>query len=59
MASLFRRPEAEEDIEDTDDSATVDDGQLLPEVPEFAVVISESGERWLAHGGSDRRELEP
>jgi hypothetical protein len=40
MAMLFRRPEAEEDIEDTDGSATADDGQLLPEVPEFAVVVS-------------------
>lgn len=41
MAMLFRRPDPEDEIENTDKSAIIDDGQLLPKVPEFAVVVSD------------------
>ncbi|MGA3397753.1 MAG: hypothetical protein ABSC95_00930 [Acetobacteraceae bacterium] len=41
MAMLFRRRDPEDDLEDTDETETLDDGPLLPEVPEFAVIVSD------------------
>jgi hypothetical protein len=47
MALLFRRPDPEDELEDQDQSETGDDGQLLPEVPEFAVIVSDiSNDGW-------------
>jgi hypothetical protein len=40
MAMLFR-PDPKEDLEDTDDAEALDESQLLPEVPEFAVIVSD------------------
>ncbi len=41
MALLFRPKDPEYELEDTDEAETIDDGQLLPVVPEFAVIVSD------------------
>ena len=41
MAMLFRR-DPEDELEDQDQAEAVDEDQLLPEVPEFAVIVSEA-----------------
>ncbi len=47
MAMLFRRPDPEDDLEDQDATEGGDEGQLLPEVPEFAVIVSDtSNDGW-------------
>ncbi len=42
MAMLFRRPDPEDDLEQSDEAGTVDESQPLPEVPEFAVIVSDT-----------------
>lgn len=41
MAKLFRRQHAEDDLEDIEETEPLDDGLLLPEVPDFAVIVSD------------------
>jgi hypothetical protein len=41
MAMLFRRRDPEDELEEPDETEAGDDSQLLPEVPEFAVIVSE------------------
>ncbi len=46
MARLFR-PDPEDELEDLEESGAIDVDQLLPEVPEFAVVVSDmSNDGW-------------
>ncbi|HEY3848665.1 MAG TPA: hypothetical protein VGL95_16285 [Acetobacteraceae bacterium] len=46
MAALFR-PDPDDDVEEQDEAEAPDDGQLLPEVPEFAVIVSDvSNDGW-------------
>lgn len=47
MATLFRPPDPEDELEDQDPSRSGDEGQPLPEVPEFAVIVSDtSNDGW-------------
>jgi hypothetical protein len=47
MAMLFRRPDPEDELEDQDETEVDDAGQPLPEVPEFAVIVSDiSNDGW-------------
>jgi hypothetical protein len=41
MALLFRRRDPEDELEDQDETEAGDDSELLPEVPEFAVIVSD------------------
>jgi hypothetical protein len=46
MAALFR-PDPDDEVEEQDEAEAPDDGQLLPEVPEFAVIVSDvSSDGW-------------
>lgn len=42
MAMLFRRADPDDELEDEDQSESGGEGQLLPEVPEFAVIVSDT-----------------
>ena len=42
MAMLFRRRDPEDEVEDRDESEAGDEGLLLPEVPEYAVIVSDT-----------------
>jgi len=42
MAMLFRSPDPEDELEDQDETEVVDAAELLPEVPEFAVIVSDA-----------------
>jgi hypothetical protein len=41
MAMLFRRPDPDADIEDSGKTEAPDESGLLPDIPEFAVIVSD------------------
>jgi hypothetical protein len=41
MSMLFRRRDPEDELEDENEAEAGDESQLLPEVPEFAVIVSD------------------